>query len=266
MTNSFTPARIGLGLFKVPAESTQALVEDALDVGYRHFDCASNYGNEAQLGAALSNSGLDRSNFTVTSKAWIDELGPTGIQDALKRSLDRLGLDSVDIYMIHWPAPERDLYVASFQEMLLLRQDGLIKNVGVSNFHIDYLERLRQEIGSLPVINQVERHPYLQQQELFTYHSKHGIASQAWGPLARAEVFADSRLASLAERVGASIAQLVLAWQLSSAVSVIPKASSRKRLEENLTSADLVLPEDVLKELNGFDRDYRTGPNPADKN
>ncbi|HAA79811.1 MAG TPA: hypothetical protein DCE05_05875, partial [Microbacteriaceae bacterium] len=120
-------------------ESTQALVEEALDVGYRHFDCASNYGNEAQLGAALSNSGLDRSNFTVTSKAWIDELGPTGIQDALKRSLDRLGLDSVDIYMIHWPAPERDLYVASFQEMLLLRQDGLIKNVGVSNFHIDYL-------------------------------------------------------------------------------------------------------------------------------
>jgi len=266
MTNSFTPARIGLGLFKVPAESTQALVEDALDVGYRHFDCASNYGNETQLGAALSSSGLDRSSFTVTSKAWLDELGSTGIQDALKRSLDRLGLDSVDIYMIHWPAPERDLYVASFREMLLLRQEGLIKNVGVSNFHIDYLERLRREIGSLPVLNQVERHPYLQQRELFKYHSEHGIASQAWGPLARGEILADSRLANLAGRVGASTAQLVLAWQLSSSVSVIPKASSRKRLLENLSSTNLLLPEEVLREMREFDRDYRTGPNPADKN
>jgi 2,5-diketo-D-gluconate reductase A len=266
VTHSFTPARIGLGLFKVPVESTQALVEEALDVGYRHFDCASNYGNEAQLGAALTGSGLDRSSFTVTSKAWIDELGSTGIRDALHRSLDRLGLDFVDIYIIHWPAPERDLYVDSFREMLVLKQEGLIKNVGVSNFHVDYLERLRQETGSLPVINQVERHPYLQQHELFVYHSEHGIASQAWGPLARGEVLADARLSSLADRAGASIAQLVLAWQLSSSVSVIPKASSRQRLEENLSSADVELPEDIVREMAEFDRDYRTGPNPADKN
>lgn len=257
---------LGLGLFKVPAEHTQGLVETALDVGYRHFDGASSYGNESELGAALAGSGLDRSSYSVTSKAWIDELGTGNVRAALQRSLERLRLDWLDLYMIHWPAPERDLYVESFEELLVLRDEGLVKNVAVSNFHIDYLERLKREVGELPVLNQVERHPYLQQAELLAYHLEQGIASQAWGPLARAEIMTDPGLAALAEEAGVSVSQVVLAWHLQQSVSVIPKASSRERLEENFRALEISLSDAVMTQMASFERNYRTGPDPRDKN
>jgi len=266
MADSFTAPRIGLGLFKVPPEQTTWLVEEALDVGYRHFDCASVYGNEAELGLALSASGLTRSEFTVTSKANIDELGAAPIRAALQRSLERLGLDVLDLYMVHWPAPALDLYVESFQEMLVLQQEGLIRNVAVSNFNIDYLERLRMEVGTLPVMNQVERHPYLQQRELFDYHREHGIASQAWAPLARAEILDDAELATLSAEEGCSVPQLVLAWQMKGNVSVIPKASNRARLEENFAAQNETVSDYVAQRLEQLDRNHRTGPNPSDKN
>ena len=264
--HNFTPSRVGLGLFKVPADFTQELVEKALDVGYRHFDCASAYGNETELGLALLHSGLPRESFTVTSKAWIDEQGRDRIPDALRRSLDRLRLERVDLYMIHWPAPAQDLYVESFASMVGLRDQGLIDHVAVSNFHIDYLERLRNELGVLPVMNQVERHPYLQQEELLAYHSTHGIASQAWAPLARAEILSDSTLDSLAEQESITVPQLVLAWHLSKDVSVIPKASSRERLRENFEAATISLRPDTIQAFAALERNYRVGPDPREKN
>lgn len=258
--------QLGLGLFKVPAETTQALVEQALEVGYRHFDCASAYGNEAELGRALSQSGLSRDSFSVTSKAWIDELGSDEVGPALDRSLERLNLDYVDYYMIHWPAPALDLYVESFERMLALRSEGLLRHAAVSNFHPDYLERLKLSTGELPAINQVERHPYLQQRELIDYHRSEGIATQAWAPLARSEILDDSVLATLADEEGVTVSQLVLAWHLSSSVSVIPKSSSRDRLNENLRAAQVTLSESTIAAFAPLDRGHRVGPDPREKN
>ncbi len=257
---------LGLGLFKVPAEATQSLVEQALEVGYRHFDCASAYGNEAELGRALSQSGLPRDSFSVTSKAWIDELGSDEIGPALGRSLDRLNLDYVDYYMIHWPAPALDLYVESFERMLALRSEGLLRHAAVSNFHLDYLQRLKNSTGELPAINQVERHPYLQQKELIDYHLREGIGTQAWAPLARAEILDDSVLTTLAEEEGVTVPQLVLAWHLSSSVSVIPKSSNRDRLEENLRASQVTLSASTISAFGALDRGYRVGPDPREKN
>ena len=265
-SEGFTPNRVGLGLFKVPADFTQELVEMALEVGYRHFDCASAYGNETELGRALSHSGLPRESFTVTSKAWIDEQGHVEIADALRRSLDRLNLERVDLYMIHWPAPAQDLYVESFAAMVGLHDEGLIDHVAVSNFHIDYLERLLNEVGVLPEMNQVERHPYLQQEELLAYHRSYGIATQAWAPLARAEILSDPTLLALAEQESITVPQLVLAWHLSSSVSVIPKASSTQRLRENLEAATISLQPDTIQAFAALERNHRVGPDPRDKN
>jgi 2,5-diketo-D-gluconate reductase A len=258
--------QLGLGLFKVPAEATQSLVEQALEVGYRHFDCASAYGNETELGRALSQSGLPRDTFSVTSKAWIDELGRDEVGPALGRSLERLNLDYVDYYMIHWPAPALDVYVESFERMLAIRSDGLLRHAAVSNFHSDYLQRLKNSAGELPAINQVERHPYLQQRELIDYHRREGIATQAWAPLARAEILNDSVLATLADEEGVTASQLVLAWQLSSSVSVIPKSSRRDRLEENLRATEVTLSESTIAALTPLDRGHRVGPDPREKN
>jgi 2,5-diketo-D-gluconate reductase A len=265
-TDPISIPQLGLGLFKVPAESTQSLVEQALDLGYRHFDCASSYGNEIELGRALSQSGLPRDAFTVTSKAWIDELGKDEIGPALGRSLDRLSLDFVDFYMIHWPAPALNLYLESFERMLALQSDGLLRHAAVSNFRADYLELLKSSTGELPAVNQVERHPYLQQRELIDYHRQKGIATQAWAPLARAEIFGDALLTSLAVQEDVTVSQLVLAWHLSSSVGVIPKSSARTRLEENLAATRVALSSSTIAALAPLDRGHRVGPDPQAKN
>jgi 2,5-diketo-D-gluconate reductase A len=258
--------QVGLGLYKVPSEDTMGLVVQAMEVGYRLFDTATFYANEGELGHALRESGLPRSEYFVTSKAWLDELGKVQIRDALRRSLDRLAIDYIDCYMIHWPAPKRDRYVESFSAILEMKREGLIRHTGVSNFHIEHLERLRSETGALPELHQLEYHPYLQQREILSYHIKNGIETQAWSPLARGLVFHDKDLAVLAEQEGVSQSQLVIGWALQNGVSVIPKASSTKRLVENLVGETVRLGEETMNEISGYDCGHRTGVDPNDRN
>ena len=258
--------KIGLGLYKVSPGDTEALVSSALELGYRLFDSATFYRNETQLGSALSSSGLLRDEYFVTSKAWVDELGHSEFKEALYRSLDRTKLEYLDAFMIHWPAPKRDKYVESFAAMIELQEQGLVRKLAVSNFHIEHLQRLQLETGQLPEIHQLELHPYLQQAEVRYFHAKNGIATQAWSPLARGMVFDDPELFRLAETQDLTVAQLALAWSIGLGNSVIPKASSAQRLAENLAAAEIQLSEEIMGRFSGYDRGHRTGVDPNDRN
>lgn len=257
---------IGLGLYKVSPEQTEDLVNSALEIGYRLFDSATFYQNESQLGAALAASGLAREEYFVTSKAWVDELGHNEFKEALGRSLERTGLDYFDAFMIHWPAPKRDKYVESFAAVIELREQGLVRKLAVSNFHIEHLQRLQRETGLFPEIHQLELHPYLQQAEVRSFHTEHGITTQAWSPLARGMVFEDVALAALAASHGLTVSQLALAWSVGLGNSVIPKASSADRLAENFEAAGIRLSKEVMAKLSDYDRGHRTGVDPNDRN
>lgn len=257
---------VGLGLYKVEPVETRALVDSALDTGYRLFDTATFYGNDTELGQSIRSSGIRREELFITSKAWVDELGKRDFRKSLSDTLDRTGLDYLDCFMIHWPAPKRDQYVEAFEAMIELQQEGLISHLSVSNFHIEHLQRLQTETGHLPALHQLELHPYLQQTEMLSFHKENGIATQAWSPLARGLVLQDEEFAKTAQNEVMSSAQLALAWSMSKGVMVVPKASSSSRLQENFDSQKLDISASLALEVSGYDRGYRTGVDPNDRN
>ncbi|WP_434994191.1 aldo/keto reductase [Arthrobacter sp. Ld5] len=253
---------IGYGVYKVPPEDTEELCTTALDAGYRLLDTAALYGNEAGVGAAARAYAGGRGDLFITSKVWNDDHGYDATLRAFDAGLERLGLEYLDLYLIHWPCPSRDLYVESWRALERLRADGRVRSIGVSNFQQDHLERLIAETGVVPVLNQVELHPYLQQHALRAFHDQHGIATQAWSPLGRGNVLTDPVIARIAAELGRTPAQVILRWHLQHGILTIPKASSRERIASNLDIFGFRLDDGQLDALDALERDQRFGSHP----
>ncbi|MFE5833325.1 aldo/keto reductase [Streptomyces sp. NPDC056488] len=254
--------QLGFGVFQVPDDETTTAVAHALEAGYRSVDTAAVYGNEAGVGRALAASGIARDELYVTTKLWNADQGYDATLRAFDDSLARLGLDHVDLYLIHWPAPARDLYVDTWRAIGTLVADGRVRTAGVSNFKPAHLERLLDAGGLVPAVNQIELHPGLQQRELRELHAVHGIATEAWSPLAQGAVLADPVVTGIAARHGRSPAQVVLRWHLQLGNVVIPKSVTPARIRENLDVFDFALSAEEMTAMAGLDRGLRTGPDP----
>lgn len=255
--------QLGYGVYKVPAEETADLVLRALEIGYRHIDTATLYGNEVGVGEAVRRSGLPRDEVFVTTKVWQDRHGYDNTLRAFDESLDRLGLDEVDLYLIHWPAPEQNLYVETWTALERLRDEGRARSIGVANFAIPHLERLAAESDVVPAVNQIELHPAFPQDELRAYDSEHGIVTEAWAPLARGGALDNPVITGLAAKHSATPAQVILAWHLALGNVAIPKTVNPERMRENLGAIDVALDEDDLAAIATLSRpDGRTGKDP----
>ncbi|MER7908700.1 aldo/keto reductase [Streptomyces sp. NPDC096068] len=254
--------QLGFGVFQVPDDETTTAVAHALEAGYRSIDTAAVYGNEAGVGRALAASGIARDELYVTTKLWNADQGYDATLRAFDDSLAKLGLDHVDLYLIHWPTPARDLYVDTWRAIGTLVADGRVRTAGVSNFLPAHLERLLDSGGPVPAVNQIELHPGLQQRELRELHAAHGIATEAWSPLAQGAVLADPVVTGIAARHGKSPAQVVLRWHLQLGNVVIPKSVTPARIRENLDVFDFALSPEEMTAMAGLDRGLRTGPDP----
>lgn len=256
--------QLGFGVWQVPDDEVDAAIATALDVGYRSIDTAHLYGNEEGVGRAIAASDLPRDDLFVTTKVWNDDHGFDSTLAAFDASLARLGLDVLDLYLIHWPTPEKDNYVDTWRALLELRDGGRVRAVGVCNFEIDHLQRLGDETGELPAINQVELHPYLQQTELRAFHAEHGILTEAWSPLASGgSVLRDEVVRRIAGKHGVTPAQAILRWHLQLGNVVIPKSVTPSRIAENFDVFGFELDDDDLAAFTPLDRAERTGPDPV---
>lgn len=258
-----TIPQLGFGVWQVPDSEVDAAVSTALEVGYRHLDTASIYGNEEGVGRAIAASGLPRDELFVTTKVWNDDHGRKRTRAAFERSMERLGLDVLDLFLIHWPTPRFDDYVETWEALLELRDEGLVRAVGVCNFGADHLSRLHKRTGEWPAINQVELHPYLQQEALLEVHRSHDIVTESWSPLASGkEVLDDLALAAIAEAHGVTVAQVILAWHRQLGLVVIPKSVRPSRIRENFDSLRVELTDAEMLTISTLDRSWRTGPDP----
>ncbi|MTD46057.1 aldo/keto reductase [Conexibacter sp. W3-3-2] len=254
--------QLGFGVWQVPPKETYQAVAEALRVGYRHIDTAAAYGNEAGVGQALRASGIDRDDVFITTKCFNDDHGKDQATAALKRSLQQLELDHVDLYLIHWPVPSQDRYVETWEAFVEAREQGLVRSIGVSNFNPAHLQRLVDETGVTPAINQVELHPYFQQTGLRREHEDLGIATEAWSPLAQGQVFEDDTLAGIAERHGRTVSQVVVRWHLQLGNVVIPKSVTPSRIAENYDVLSFHLTEADMEAIAALDAGRRIGPDP----
>ena len=254
--------QLGFGVFQIPPEETQAAVELALDAGYRHIDTAAAYRNEAAVGAAIAASGLSREDVFVTTKLWNSEQGHDSTLAAFEASLDRLGLDHVDLYLIHWPVPSEDRFVDTWRAFERICEEESARTIGVSNFRIEDLERLEAETDTRPTVNQVELHPRLQQAALRAFHAERRIATEAWSPLAQGDLLDDETIAAIAARHDRTPAQVILRWHLQLGNVVIPKSVTPERIRENIEVFDFELDDEVMAEFAKLDRGERIGPDP----
>ncbi|WP_103349117.1 aldo/keto reductase [Amycolatopsis sp. CA-128772] len=262
LNNGVRIPQFGFGVAGIPPEETTRAVRTALGLGYRHIDTAQLYRNEAAVGAAIAESGLAREDVFVTTKLANDAHGHDNAITALEGSLRRFGFDHVDLYLIHWPLPARDNYVRTWLGFDDLLRAGKTRAIGVANFQPAHLDRLAAETPAVPSVNQIELHPALQQAPLREYHRAHGIATEAWSPLARAEVLGDSVLAGLAEKHGRTAAQVVLRWHVQLGNIVFPKSVSPRRMRENLDVFGFELDEGDMAAIGRLDAGRRTGPDP----
>lgn len=262
LNNGVTMPQLGFGVFQVPDEETTAAVAGALRAGYRSIDTAAVYGNERGVGQALADSGIARDELFVTTKLWNSEQGYDSTLAAFDASLDRLGLDHVDLYLIHWPTPARDLYLDTWRALEKLYADGRTRAIGVSNFQPAHLERLLGAASVVPAVNQIELHPGLQQAELRDFHARHGIVTEAWSPLAQGAVLKDDAVTAIAAEHGRTPAQVVLRWHLQIGNVVIPKSVTDARIRENADVFGFELSPQEIDALTALDRGMRTGPDP----
>ncbi len=262
LNNGVTMPQLGFGVFQVPDDQTTDAVTMAIEAGYRSIDTAAAYGNETGVGRAVASSGLDRDELFITTKLWNADQGYDSALAAFDASLSKLGLDYVDLYLIHWPTPARDKYLDTWRAFEKLLADGRTRSIGVSNFQPAHLERLLDSSGIVPVLNQVELHPSLQQQELRTFHARHDIATEAWSPLAQGAVLKDDAITAIAERHGKTPAQVVLRWHLQIDNIVIPKSATPARIRENIDVFDFELTDDDITAITALDQGMRTGPDP----
>lgn len=259
--------QFGLGVWQVPAADTERVVSDAFELGYRHVDTAQMYGNEEGVGAAIARSGLAREDLYVTTKLNNNRHEPGAAQDSLKVSLDKLGLEKVDLFLIHWPLPTQydGDFVSTWEALLELREAGLTTSVGVSNFQPDHLDRIVAATGVVPAVNQVEAHPYFANEAVRAATHRHGSVVQAWSPLGQGGgELTDPVVTALAERHGKTPAQVLLRWALDRGDVVFPKSLSKDRLAENVDVFDFALSADEVAALAALDKGEagRQGPNP----
>jgi 2,5-diketo-D-gluconate reductase A len=263
LNNGVTMPQLGFGVFQVPDEETTAAVTEALRAGYRSIDTAKVYGNEEGVARAIRESGIPREDLFVTTKLWNDDHGYDATMRAFDASRDRLGLDQLDLYLIHWPTPKRDDYAQTWRAFEKLLADGVVRAVGVSNFHPAHLRRIVDETGTVPAVNQIELHPYLQQAELRGLHGDLGIVTEAWSPLAKGgDLLGEHAVVAMAEKHERTPAQVVIRWHLQLGNVVIPKSVTPSRIRENLAVFDFDLDTDDLAQMSTLERGLRTGPNP----
>ncbi len=260
-----TIPQLGFGVYRVDPDETERIVGDALEVGYRHIDTASLYGNEYGVGQAIEKSGIPRDELFITTKLWNSDQGAQQPLDAIDLSLEKLGLDRVDLYLIHWPSPSRNLFVETWKAFEQIKADGKATSIGVSNFRAQDLDRLAAETGTVPVINQVELHPLFTQVPLRDYGAAHGILTESWGPLGHAAVdmFREPAIATAAAAHGVSPAQVIVRWHLQNGLVVIPKSSARERMTQNFDVFGFELTADELAGISALNRDQRVGGNPG---
>ncbi len=262
LNNGVRIPQLGFGVFPIPPEETAQAVRTALETGYRHIDTAQMYRNEAGVGAGIAESGCAREDVFVTTKLANDAHGHDNAITALEGSLRRFGFDYVDLYLIHWPLPHKDNYVRTWLGFEDILRAGKARAIGVSNFQPAHLDRLAEETGTVPAVNQIELHPALQQPALREYHQEHGIATEAWSPLARAAVLGDPVLTRLAEKHGRTAAQVVLRWHVQLGNIVFPKSSSPDRMRQNLDVFGFALDDEDMAEIGRLDEGRRTGADP----
>lgn len=263
LNNGVRMPQLGFGVFQIPDDETVAAVHAALDAGYRNIDTASIYGNEAAVGRALAESDVPRDELFVTTKLFNSDQGYDETLRAFDESMRKLGLEQLDLYLIHWPLPARDKYLDTWKAFEKLYADGRVRAIGVSNFQPAHLERVLDASDVVPAVNQVELHPYLQQREVREFDAKHGIATEAWSPLAKGgSLLGDPTIAELAVKHGRTPAQIVLRWHLQLGNVVIPKSVTPSRIAENFDLLGFTLSEEELDSLTPLDRGERTGPDP----
>jgi 2,5-diketo-D-gluconate reductase A len=264
MNDGHTIPQVGFGLYKVPEESVADVVTTAIDAGYRHLDTATLYANERGVGEGIRRSGIDRDELFVTTKVWNSDHGFDSTLRAFERSMNLLGLDLLDLYLIHWPAPKQNRYVETWRALERLQTEGRVTSIGVSNFHPHHLDRLFAETGIVPAVNQIELHPWLPQREARAFHDLNGIVTEAWSPLARGGILNNPTLDLIAEKHGVSPAQVVIRWHLQLGNVVIPKSVTPSRIAENIDVFGFELDDADLTGIATLASGERTGRDPDD--
>ncbi len=256
LNDGHTIPQLGYGVFLVPADDTERAVTEALEVGYRHIDTAAIYRNERGVGAAIAKSGIPRDELFITTKLWNDRQGGDQPLEAIDESLDKLGLDAVDLYLIHWPAPKHGNYVNAWEKMVAIRDAGKAHSIGVSNFHVSHLEEIIAATGMTPAIDQIELHPAYQRRDITDWAAAHDVHIESWGPLGQGKynLFELPAVADAAAAHGKSPAQAVLRWHIQKGFIVFPKSVRRERLEENFDLFDFELTADEMAAIDALDR------------
>ena len=263
-----TIPQLGYGVWQVEDDVAEKVVVQAFEAGFRHIDTAKIYGNEAGVGRAIERSGLSAADIFITTKLWNADQGYESTLKAFEESMERLGLETLDLYLIHWMQPKQDKYVDTWKALIELQKQGRVKTIGVSNFTKEGLQRLIDETGVVPAINQVELHPFFNQSELREFNASKGILTQAWSPLGQGgELLESPVIAQIAAKHGATPAQVVIAWHLAIGNVVIPKSVTESRIRENYAALEVSLDETDVQAINGLDKSAegagRIGPDPA---
>ncbi|WP_318200446.1 aldo/keto reductase [Streptomyces sp. SCL15-4] len=264
LNNGVEMPQLGYGVWQVPDDEAERAVATALEAGYRSIDTAAIYGNEEGTGKAITGSGLPREEIFVTTKLWNSDQGYDATLRAFDTSLAKLGLDYVDLYLIHWPLPSRDTYVDTYKAFEKLYSDGRVRAIGVSNFLPEHLRRLAEETSVVPAVNQIELHPHLQQRESRAVHAEQGIATEAWSPLGQGKGLLEvPAIVAIARKHDRTPAQVVLRWHLQLGNIVIPKSVTPSRIKENIAVFDFSLDDEDLAAISALNEDRRIGPDPA---
>jgi 2,5-diketo-D-gluconate reductase A len=262
LSNGRSIPQLGFGTWQISNADVPRAIESAFAAGYRSIDTAAVYGNEQGVGAAIRTGNVDRSELFVTTKVWNDCHGYDNTRRAFDESLRRLGLDYVDLYLIHWPVPKLDLYVDSWRALIKLQEEGRAKSIGVSNFNESHLSRIIKETGFVPAVNQIELHPRFLQKKLRDFHARHKITTESWSPLGQGKLVSDKLISELAAKHGKTAAQIILRWHIEQGLIAIPKSSNENRLRQNIAIFDFRLDADDMAKLGKLDRDARIGPDP----